>query len=55
MTVHEEAIAEENGEAGGRGPTQADILIELAQSAELFHTPDGAGFADLDINSHRET
>ena len=55
MTALDEAIAEENGDAGGRGPTQADILIELAQSAELFHTPDGAGFADLDINGHRET
>src|SRR5947208_8795028 len=42
-------------DAGGRGPTQANILIELAQSAELFHTPDGIGFADLDINGHRET
>ena len=41
--------------AGGRGPTQADILIDLAQTAELFHTPDGTGFADLDINGHRET
>lgn len=55
VTVLDEAIAEENGEAGGRGPTQADILIELVQSAELFHTPDGTGFADLDINNHRET
>ena len=34
VTVLDEAIAEENGEAGGRGPTQADILIDLAQSAE---------------------
>src|SRR5262249_34421214 len=34
---------------------QADILIGLAQSAELFHSPDGTGFADLDINGHRET
>jgi hypothetical protein len=51
----DEAIAEENGDTGGRRPTQADILIDLAQSAELFHTPDGAGFADLDINGHRET
>jgi hypothetical protein len=51
----DEAIAEENGETGRRGPTQADILIDLTQSAELFHTPDGSGFADLDINGHRET
>jgi len=40
---------------GGRGPTQAEILIDIASTAELFHTPDGTGFADLDINGHRET
>ena len=55
VTALDEAIAEENGETGGRGPTQADILIDLAQSAELFHAPDGTGFADLEINGHRET
>ena len=51
----DDAIAEENGDTGGRRPTQADILIGLAQTAELFHVADGAGFADLDINGHRET
>jgi hypothetical protein len=55
VTALDEAIDEENGDTGGRGPSQADILLELAQSAELFHTPDGTGFADLDINGHRET
>jgi hypothetical protein len=55
VTALDEAIAEESGETGGRGPTQADILIDLAQIAELFHAPDGTGFADLDINGHRET
>ena len=55
VTVLDEAIAEEDGDIGGRGPTQADILMDLAQSAELFHAPDGTGFADLDINGHRET
>ena len=55
VTALDDAIAEESGDTGGRGPTQADILIDLAQTAELFHTPDGAGFADLDINGHRET
>ena len=34
------------GDGGGRGPSHADILIELAKSAELFHSPDGNGFAD---------
>ncbi|MDP8994924.1 MAG: hypothetical protein M3N07_08105 [Pseudomonadota bacterium] len=55
VTALDEAIAEESGTAGRRGPTQADILIELAAAAELFHAPDGTGFADLDINGHRET
>ena len=40
---------------GGRGPKQADILIALADEAKLFHTPDGTGFADLEVNGHRET
>jgi hypothetical protein len=55
VTALDEAIAEDSGDVGGRGPTQADVLIELAQTAELFHAPDGTGFADLDINGHRET
>jgi hypothetical protein len=55
VTALDEAIAEESGDTGGRRPTQADILIELALTAELFHAPDGTGFADLDINRHRET
>lgn len=55
VTALDEAIAEESGDIGGRGPTQADILINLAQTAELFHTPDSTGYADLDINGHRET
>jgi hypothetical protein len=55
VTALDDAIAEESGDAGGRGPKQADILIGLAQSADLFHSPDGIGFTDLDINSHRET
>ena len=42
-------------EGSSRGPTQADILIELAGAADLFHTPDGDGYADLEIDGHRET
>ncbi len=49
------AIAEELGAIGGRGPTQADRLVELAQEAELFHAPDGTAYADFTINGHRET
>ena len=53
VTALDEAIA--NGGMGRRDPAQADVLIDLAQSAELFHAADGTGFADLDINGHRET
>lgn len=55
VTALDDAIAEESGDVGGRGPTQADMLIDLAQSVALFHTPDGSGYADIDINGHRET
>ena len=55
VTALDDAIGEESGEADRRGPTQADILIDLAGAAELFHAPDGTAFADLDINGHRET
>jgi hypothetical protein len=55
VTALDKAIAEESGDVGGRGPTQADFLVDLAQTAELFHAPDGTGFADLGINGHRET
>ena len=55
MSALDEAIAEENGDIGGRGPKQADILVDLAQSAALFHTSDGTSFADININDHRET
>ena len=57
-TSYQEAAAPfggENADVPRRNPTQADILLDLAQSAELFHTPDGAGFADLNINGHRES
>ena len=54
VTALDDAIAEENGTPSGRAPTQADILIDLAQTVALFHTPDGSGFADLDINGHRD-
>jgi hypothetical protein len=57
VTALDEAIAEESGDVGegGRGRKQADILVDLAQTAELFHAPDGTAFADIDINGHRET
>jgi hypothetical protein len=35
--------------------TQVDTLIELAGAADLFRTPDGQGYADIEVNGHRET
>ncbi|MGD0109552.1 MAG: hypothetical protein ABSC06_36825 [Rhodopila sp.] len=55
VTELDHAIALGNGAASGRSPSQSDILIELIQAADLFHTADGTGFADLDISGHRET
>jgi hypothetical protein len=38
-----------------RKPNQADLLIEMAPQAELFHDADGVGFADVKVDGHRET
>jgi hypothetical protein len=51
----DEAIAEESGETSERAVKETDTLVELAKDAELFHAPDGTSYADLKINSHRET
>jgi len=55
VTALDEALAEVAGGDSDRGPKQADLLIELAQEAELFHSPDATAFADLVVNGHRET
>ena len=34
---------------------KADMLTDLAASAQLFHSADGTAFADLMIDGHRET
>ncbi|SDF12653.1 hypothetical protein [Thalassobaculum litoreum] len=53
VTQLDGAIADERG--GGRGSSQADTLIGLVAEAGLFHAADGKGYADLNINGHRET
>jgi hypothetical protein len=55
VRVLDNAIAEESPEPGGRDPSQADFLVDLAQTADLFHAPDGTGYADVDVKGHRET
>jgi hypothetical protein len=54
VTALDETIMEKTG-GSRREPTQADILIDLVDNVELFHSADGTAFADLDINGHRET
>jgi len=51
------AIAEAAGESAATagGGTQAQVLIELAGAAALFHAPDKTCFADLAVSGHRET
>lgn len=41
--------------AEGGNAKAADVLISLAEEAELFHGPDGTAYADLPIRGHRET
>ena len=55
VTELDDVIGKETGEAGKWKPTHADILIQLASAAELFHSPDETAFADIEINGHRET
>ena len=55
VTALDEALAEEAGDDSGRGPKQADLLIDLSQEVELFHGPDSTAYADLQVNGHRET
>lgn len=35
--------------------SQASVLVEVAEDAELFHTSDGDTYATIPINDHRET
>lgn len=35
--------------------SQASVLVEVAQDADLFHTSDGDTYATIPINGHRET
>jgi hypothetical protein len=43
------------GDGVERRTTQVDVLLELAEVAELFHTSDETAFADIDVNGHRAT
>ena len=50
VTALDQALAQ-----GDRNTRACDILIGLAAEADLFHASDGTGYADVNINGHRET
>jgi hypothetical protein len=51
----DDLVKEAKAKSGNRRPTQADILVDLAKAAELFHAPDTTSYANIDVNGHRET
>jgi hypothetical protein len=55
VTALDQAIKKAAGTVDPVNQKQADALIDLASSAELFHAPDRTGYADVEINGHRET
>jgi hypothetical protein len=55
VTALDKEIAAENGDDIGPDPTQASRLVDLAGDADLFHGPDKNGYADIQVNGHRET
>ncbi len=38
-----------------KGPSQAEILSDIANENELFHSPDSTAYADVIVQGHRET
>jgi hypothetical protein len=47
--------AERKASVAEGGLKQAEILIGVAEEADLFHTPDGAPYADVQVTGHRRT
>ena len=55
VTELDRLIARESGEEKDRKPSQADVLVSLAEEAELFQSPDEEAYADIEVSGHRET
>jgi hypothetical protein len=51
------AISGRNDLTGGvgTGSVQTEMLLRLAEDAELFHTPDGRAYADIPVSGGRRT
>ncbi len=48
-----EHVSESKGKE--KSPPQATLLLQLAADAQLFHTPDGTGYAQIEVDGHKET
>lgn len=56
LTRELEALAREFAtRTDDRPPSQAALLVDLAQNVEFFHNPDRDPFATIDAGGHRET
>jgi len=55
--ARERTAGEATNESAGRGPSQATRLTKLADELdiELFHAPDGTGYATYVVDGHAET
>lgn len=51
----DKALLEDSDNEIQENPSQADILVDLANNAALFHTPDGTAYTDFEVKNHRET
>ena len=54
-TTGEGEGSDDSNESESKKYTQAKRLIRFAESAELFHTPDGEGYATIRVAGHKET
>ncbi|HST24144.1 MAG TPA: hypothetical protein VLR90_23785 [Blastocatellia bacterium] len=49
------ADALEQDSKGESEPSHSTQLVELAEGAEFFHSPDGEGFVTFEVSDHKET
>jgi hypothetical protein len=55
MVELDKAVRQASGAADERGPGPAQILVELAEAADVFLAPDDRGYATVGVNGHAET
>jgi hypothetical protein len=57
VTELDKLVAEESGEvpSAGGDMSDADVLVGLAEAADLFQDASEVAYADIEVNGHRET